>query len=311
MTAALPAGPLGFALEGEAIRRATGVIEREHVRIATALRRALPFLAKREVPLRLAWAHARPVADILSDLARPFHVAHFVVEPGSAPGSLVLDAGAVSLLLDGVLGGDGRALPTLNTSGLTTPQTALVSRTLEGVVRALSEVLAARVGVRIEPVPARTDDQPGEGTPIAGAFSLGSDENPATVILVLPKDALLTREAPVTAPRAALDPRIAQALDDVDLELVVELARVPMKLGDVLGLRVGDTIPVDVPVGSSVSIRADDRTLLRGRPTTAGGRIAVRIESAARSLNMPTFHDASDPAGRLRESRDPGGGHPA
>ena len=50
MTAALPAGPLGFALEGEAIRRATGVIEREHVRIATALRRALPFLAKREVP---------------------------------------------------------------------------------------------------------------------------------------------------------------------------------------------------------------------------------------------------------------------
>ena len=52
-----------------------------------------------------------------------------------------------------------------------------------------------------------------------------------------------------------------------------------MRFGDLIALRVGDTIPLEVSVGSAVCVRADNRLLLMGRPTTSGGRLAVRIES--------------------------------
>lgn len=280
-------GPLQFSLEGEPVRRAAAVFERERVRLATALRRALPFLTRRDVPVAMEWARAAPAAELMLDLPRPVHVVHLAVEPGGAPGALVFDAGALSRMLDGVLGGDGRALPTLNPSGLTAPQNALVSRTVEGVVRAVAEVLAARAGVRVEPIPARpdADNEGGEGTPIACSFALGAPPDVGRVVLVLPKGALVSTGGAGT-PKAA-DPRVANALSDVDLELVVELARQPIKLGAVLALKVGDTLPLDVSVGGAVCVRADDRTLFMARPTAAGGRIAVRIVSGTNVEVIP------------------------
>ena len=272
-------GPLQFAIEGEPVRRAAAVFERERVRLATALRRALPFLTRRDVPVAMEWARAVPAAELMLDLPRPVHVVHLAVEPGGAPGALVFDAGALSRMLDGVLGGDGRALPTLNPSGLTAPQTALVSRTVDGVVRAVAEVLAARANVKIEPTPPRpdADGEGGEGTPIACSFAMGVPPEVGRVVLVLPKGALVSPGASSTGKPA--DPRVATALGDVDLELVVELARQPIKLGAVLALKVGDTLPLDVSVGGAVCVRADERTLFMARPTASGGRIAVRIVS--------------------------------
>jgi flagellar motor switch protein FliM len=111
---------------------------------------------------------------------------------------------------------------------------------------------------------------------VAAAFDLGDDPSPARVVLALPGEAL--EPLPQAPPPDASNERVARTLESVDLELVVELARVPMRLGDVLALRPGDTLPLDLPVGESVSVRADDRTLFRGKPTTLLGRIAVRIE---------------------------------
>ena len=190
-------GPLRFALEGQGFRRALALIEGESTRLATALRRALPFLARREVPITLAWARALPMSDALRDLPRPFHVSALTVEPGRAPGALVLDTNALRLLLDGVLGGDGRALPTLDAAGLTAPQRALVGRTVEGIVRAVGEVLSSRIGVNLALASDRPDPNGSDGTSIVCAFSLGADLG--RVLLVLPKNALLGPGAAVTS----------------------------------------------------------------------------------------------------------------
>ncbi|TAK21644.1 MAG: hypothetical protein EPO40_29535 [Myxococcaceae bacterium] len=272
-------GPLRFALEGQGFRRAVAMIEGESTRLATALRRALPFLARREVPITLGWARALPMSDALRDLPRPVHVSALTVEPGRAPGALVLDTNALRLLLDGVLGGDGRALPTLDAAGLTAPQRALVGRTVEGIVRAVGEVLASRIGVNIALASDRPDPNASDGTSIVCAFMLGADLG--RVLLVLPKNALLGPGAAITSALPApenYNPHVLRALDGVDLELVVELARVPARLDVVLGLKVGDTLPLGIPVSDPVSVRIDDKPMFRGRPTTVAGCIAVRIE---------------------------------
>lgn len=73
------------------------------------------------------------------------------------------------------------------------------------------------------------------------------------------------------------NPRIAAVLQDVELQLIVELGRVPLRVGRLASLKVGDTLRLDVPVSGLVSVRADGHELMRGRPTSTGGRIAVKI----------------------------------
>ena len=77
---------------------------------------------------------------------------------------------------------------------------------------------------------------------------------------------------------APTNPHVLRALDGVDLELVVELARVPMKLSTILGLKVDDTLPLGVSASEPVTVRVDGKPVFTARPLTIGGYIAVRVE---------------------------------
>ena len=267
-----------FALEGERVRKASGVLERETPRLAAALRRAGPFLSRKSVPVALEYARAAPIAELLEGIGRPIHATHLLTTPGSAHGVLLLDGVAIAMFLDGTLGGDGKTLPTLNPAGLSRPQVALVSGLAGGIVRAFSDALSIAIGVRIEARAAGVEEATAESAPIACGLAIGEGDIIGRILLLLPKEVLLAAlgEADSTPPGGS-DPRIAAVLETVELDLVVDLGRIQMPLGEVAALKVGDTLRLDVPVSGTVSIRAEERELLRGRPTTAGGRIALRI----------------------------------
>ena len=139
---------LGFAVEGARVRRAAGTLEQASAQLASALRRAMPFLARGGAQVSLVFARAIPIGELLGDLPRPIHASHLVVRPGGARGAIVLDAGLIALILDGVLGGDGSSPPQLEPAGLSPPQVALIARVIDGVVRSFSEVLSKRLGDR-------------------------------------------------------------------------------------------------------------------------------------------------------------------
>lgn len=281
-----PSLALAFAMDGDRVRRAASVLEKERGRLESALRRAVPFLARRGIPVTLGYAKAMPLSAVLQDIEAPIHVTRLAVQPGDGRGAMVFDAGVLALLLDGVLGGDGSSTPKLESEGLTPPQFAVVQGVVTTILRALGETLNTRLGVRLEPLPGTgpNAEAGGEGVPVACALDLSTREGEriGRVVLLLPKESLLHVTGGAeqgAAPKA--DPRIVAALDDVELEVIVELTRLRMSLGDVTELRVGDTIPLDVPVDGEVTVRTADRVLMRGKPTTVGGRIAVRTVDAA------------------------------
>jgi flagellar motor switch protein FliM len=268
---------LRFALEGDRVRRAATILERESPRLVAALKRAIPFLSRRGVPISLFQAQAMPVAELLESLARPFHVTHLVTQPGEAAGALVLDAGAVAIFLDGVLGGDGLSLPVLNPAGLSGPQTAMVAGLAGNILRAFTVALQGSIGLGLEARPANLEQAPVESA-IACVLELGEGDRRGRVALLLAKEPLVTESAAAQAVASpTLDPRIATVLEEVELTVVAELARVFLKVGHIASLKVGDTLRLDVPVSGLVSVRASGRELMRGRPTTSGGRIAVKI----------------------------------
>ncbi|MGA7122597.1 MAG: FliM/FliN family flagellar motor switch protein [Polyangiaceae bacterium] len=270
---------LRFAAEGGRVRRAAAALEQASPQLASALRRSMPFLGRHGTPVALCFARAIPIGELLGDLPRPVHATHLVVTPGGARGAIILDAGAIAMVLDGVLGGDGSAPPQLDAAGLSSPQVALASRVIEGVVRSFSEVLSKRFGLLLEVSVPDGDDASSETAPIVCSFELGTGTQIGRVMLLVAKEAILGgAEDRADTSGNAVDPRVAEVVEQVELDLVAELARMKMSLGHLSSLRVGDTIRLDIPVGAAINVRADGRVVLRGHPTTSSGQIAVRIE---------------------------------
>ena len=267
---------LRFAVEGGRVRKAASALERESPQLAAAIRRAMPFLARRGGQVSLCFARAMPVSELLEGLTRPLHATHLRA-PSGARGALILDAGAIAMVLDGVLGGDGRSPPQLNKEGLTPPQIALTARVIEGAVRSLSEVLTRKFGFTLEAASPDADEASSEGAPIACSFDIGCGTQTGRVVLLLAKEALLGGPDDDAAAAPDGDARVAQVLSGVDLDLVVELGRVNMPLGRLAALKVGDVIRLDLAVGAAVDVRADGHVVLRGQPTTHSGQIAVRV----------------------------------
>ncbi len=268
---------LRFALEGDRVRRAASGIEQASPQLASALRRAMPFLARRGAQVALCFARAVPLGELLTDLARPIHATHLVAASG-ARGALILDAGAIAMVLDGVLGGDGHEPLNLDPEGLTSPQVAIVARVIDGAVRSLSEVLSRKFGFELHAAPPDADDASSEGAPIACSFELGSGEQIGRVVLLIAKEALLGVGDERERAAHPTDENVARVIEEVELELVVELSRVRINLGQLSVLKAGDTLRLDVPVGAAVDVRADGHLVLRGHPTTSAGQIAIRIE---------------------------------
>jgi flagellar motor switch protein FliM len=190
-----------------------------------------------------------------------------------------LDSTAISLVLDGVLGGDGKTLPVLDPAGLTPPQMALVARVVNDIVRSLSEVFLRKFGFTLEASAPDGEDASSETAPIACCFELGAGEHIGRVVLLIAKEALLVGlpDGERSPPRQR-DARISAVVEQVELDIVAELARTKMSVGRISSLRVGDSIRLDVPVGAAVLLRADGHVVLRGYPTTRSGQIAIRIE---------------------------------
>jgi flagellar motor switch protein FliM len=203
--------------------------------------------------------------------------------PGGVHGAVLLDAGAIAMFLDGVLGGHGDDVPVLNPQGLSAPQAALITGLAVGIARAFSDALVGTLGVRFESRAVSADDGLSESTPIACVLEFGSEERIGRVALLLPKEVLLpAADDSDVLPTGGADPRVVGVLEGVEIELVAELGRTHLRVADLGALRVGDTLRLDVPVSGTVTVRAREHVLLRGRPTTSGGRIAIEIAAPSR-----------------------------
>lgn len=257
-------------------RRAVETIEQDRPAYEVALRRALPFLLRRGAPMRLESVRLASVTELREELPAPLHFLDIVTEPGGSPGLLIMDAGTCALCIDAVLGGDGQSLPRLSPEGLSFAQRALVNRVADGVIAAFSDALFARTGLKLAKLGTRSSDALGETSRVICNFVVGEPGQEGRLILALEKDALLGPT--VTAkPQQGADPRVVATLGEVEIDVVVELGRLRMKLGEVPKIKVGDTLRLDLPVEGQVRVFAAGQLVAKGHPTRVGERVAIRI----------------------------------
>lgn len=73
------------------------------------------------------------------------------------------------------------------------------------------------------------------------------------------------------------DPRLAEALRDVEVEVIAELGRVKMGLRDVLNVCVGQVIRLTTALDDPVTIRIAGIPKLTGAPVVSRGQLAIDV----------------------------------
>jgi flagellar motor switch protein FliM len=268
-------GLLTLGSAGEHGQRARAQIEALGPRFSVAIRRALPFLGRKGGSVTLVATEVCRTTKLYESVERPVFAQSFVTLPSDDQGAVVLDRGAVGIVLDGTLGGDGTEPPPL-LPNLSPAQTALVGRSMQGILSALSEVTTAAFGMRLAAVGATLRDAEVETAPLVSTFEMRCGEAIGRLLLAVPRHASFD-SSQVQAADEAPDGSVKSTMDDVEIELVAELGRMPMSLARLIALAVGDTLPLNVPVGDNVRVRAGERLLFLGVPTTSAGRIAIRV----------------------------------
>lgn len=257
-----------LAIAGGRGRAAAAHVATAGAELAIALKRALPFLARR----RTGVAAEAPTVVLMSELDEDttlLHRINFMTRPSNTAGILAFDNGALGCILDGILGGGGDGAPLEGT--LTSAQVALASRVSASVLRAVSEALGTKLGLTLE---ANTKVEP-EGAAVVVAITI---ETGGRVLVALPLSSVSREES---APPAPVDSGIAAAMIDVELDVVCELGKVRLPIQAIAALKVGDVLRLPLSVDERARVCAGGSLLFYGRPTASGEIVGVAIERQA------------------------------
>ncbi len=242
--------------------------------IGAALRRAIPALMRKGVPITKEPARVDKVGPLLAGLAGPYYHVPLATDPGGCRAMLILDAGAIAYLVDVSLGAPTDTPQASIAADLSGMQKAALATLVAPMIRLISDVTAG-FGVRLQRLP------PSIGAPEEGEFAYlsfrigsGSGRN---LIVAFARDAVSATAGVRVSPTEMAEVRVPSILATVEVEVSVELGRARRRLVDVGRLKVGDFIRLDTALRAPILIRVEGHPVMIGQPTANGEELAVRI----------------------------------
>jgi flagellar motor switch protein FliM len=251
-------------------------------RFARAARRALPFLVKRRVRIV-------PGSVAIIDLGAnsvvdpgPLYEVIFEAPDGPAWGCLTVNPEGLMLILEGALGGGDGKSSQLGPD-LTLAQAALVSKVMKVLAEEFKQVVQQEAGIVLNIAFAHTVAQGDEreatftdGLSVDCRFD-GITGNPIATITISAEalESAARENTPTSVPVG--DPRMAEALCDVPVDVVAELGRVKLGLKRVLSLEPGQVIRLETAVDDPVLVRIAGIEKFIGVPVVSRGQLAIEI----------------------------------
>lgn len=252
-------------------------------RFARSARKTLPFLVKRRARLV-----PEPVCIVDLGAERvvergPVYEIVLEAEEGPAWACLTLGPEALAVLLEGTLGGSEKNASSGIGADLTLAQTALVSKLARRLAQDFAEAVKDEVGITLRATAARCIPA---GDERDAAFPDGLRAE--CVFEGIAGDARLAIAMGAEALESAAkiqddegedqsDPRMAEALTEVPVEVVAELGRVRLGLRRVLSLEVGQVLRLATAVDDPVIVRVAGVEKFRGAPVISRGQLSVEI----------------------------------
>jgi flagellar motor switch protein FliM len=284
-----PQGPirkLDLTGKERQLRLAVEAMGRVATEFARGARRSLPFLSRYKSQLVPG-----PVQSFQSsseaDLSPPTFTVAIGTLDGLGWGSVTLDSNAVAMTLEGALGGSGPFWESPLDVTLTAAQRALLGRITRSLASELADQIRRKVGLAMNVL------EPGSGMP-ASAPDAGDLLRVACAIEGLPVAASIVVSASAQALEHAAkehdepepvqgDPRVAEALLDVPIEVRAELGRVSLGLRRVLALAPGDVIHLQTATDDTLQVTTAGVAKFSGVPVVSRGQLSIEIRQRHRT----------------------------
>jgi flagellar motor switch protein FliM len=246
---------------------------------------------RKVVEIKKQGAKSYKFDDFLQTLPSPVCMALFKMEPLKGVALLAMDSALAYALVDSVLGGTSRNAINLNRL-FTTLELRLIEKVCADIMADLEKAWAPLYPVkmnllRMEMNPRLVTIVPPEYQVVTMTLKMQIEETVGSMVFTVPfmtieplRDKL--REG-MQFDLMAIDPQWSNRLSDeileAPMEMAVELGNSTISLRELLDLTVGDTIMLDKPCTSELTIRVEGVPKYCGIPGIRHGNKAIQLSS--------------------------------
>ncbi len=207
------------------------------------------------------------------------------------PGAFVMQRSLLTRIIGAMLGGDKTSTDDEEQDDgngprpLSPVELRIALRMFGDMVRDIREVWPNHEHpiVEMDGLPGNSriiDISVGEEEVVAATFLVGTEEDDfGKVVMSVPTQSLRSagqkKDKPNRKPKREAREPVMERVLPVQVDVVAEMARLPMRVRDLHGLQEGDLLPLG-PIDAAV-VRVNGRALLQGEPGHANGQRSIRI----------------------------------
>ncbi len=309
--------PYDFASQDRIVRGRMPTLEMVNERFARHFRISLFNMLRRTAEISVGGVQLLKFGEYVHRLYVPTSLNLVRIKPLRGTALFVIDPKLVFTVVDNFFGGDGRFPAKIEGREFTPTETRIIKIVLEHAFRDLREAWAPVLPVEFEYLNSEVNPQfanivsPSEVV-VVSSFQVELDGGGGELHVTLPYSMIEPirelLDAGVQSDRTEADERWAEALRygvrDSLIELTSTLVETTLSLREVVDLKPGDIITVDLP--EEVELCAEGVPLFRGVYGIANGKHAVKItgrverppELRASVLALPGAAAATDGDGR-------------
>lgn len=259
--------------------------------------RTLVFdITRQKPPVTLVPLHDRAFGDWRATWQEPCQLHHLTLQPLGLTVVMVFEGGLISGLVDLIFGGDGSPSRRSRRKTLSHSEIQVAGKVTERLLQMLnagwSDIMPAVFQrQRMETQPQFANFLPDAEVLCGHRFELQFGSVRCGVDILFPSTALAELQArllPSTvsgspSAQAGWEHRIRRQLEGAQVEMVAELASIPLTIAELLTLQRGDIIPISAP--GNLQLRVGEKPVFECGMGISQGRHAVRIDHRLAGLD--------------------------
>ena len=289
------ARPYNLATQERIVRGRMPTLEIINERFARQLRIGLYNFLRRGVEISVGPVRVSKYSEFIRNLVVPTNLNLVQFKPLRGTALMIFNPDLVFLMVDNLFGGDGRFHTRVEGRDFTQTEHRIIQRILNIVFEAYSKSWEPVYPIEFEFVRSEMNTQFANiATPtevvVVNTFNIELGSGGGDFHVCMPYSMIEPIRDQLTstmqADRAELDERwvsqMSQQVQDAEVELVANLGQAPVTLRQILDLKVGDVISLDVP--EAVVAQVDGVPLFQCRYGQKNGQLALKVD---RVLNGP------------------------
>lgn len=277
-----------FASEDRIVRGRMPTLEMVNERFSRHFRISLFNMLRRSAEISVGGVDMLKFSEYVHTLFVPTSLNLIKIKPLRGTGLLVFEPKLVYILVDNFFGGGGRYHAKIEGREFTPTETRIVHKMMELAFHDLVQAWAPVMDVEFEYVSREVNPQfanivsPTEVV-VVSKIHVELEGGGGDIHITLPYSMLEPMrevlDAGVQSDRTDIDDRWITALRDeirnADVELSSTLTETTLSLREVMDMKSGDIIPIDMP--EKVTIRAEDIPVFRGQFGVSHDQMAIKI----------------------------------